>query len=479
MQMKRYPLILSFIVLSVQLHAQEMWGVANSYYAGSMGHDLNPASITGNPFRWELHLLSMDVSAMNNFMYLQRHSQAFKTGMNGEGVSQDKFKVRVSNSDKNANVDLFVKAPSFMYSTPKWGLGFHVATKMALSVNGVPYHFANFMKEGFDFTQQQNADYSIKNMSMAAMNWHEAGLTGGLTLVNQPEAFITAGVTLNYLYGMNGFYLNINDFNYNVPSDTLWQISLANMEYGYAFPDENSSFLQKRGSGFSTSVGMQYYRNRNDAAYDNCSKVKGVKKYDYKMGFSVIDIGKINFNSQASTFSINDAATNWYGIDSISPSSLSNTDSMLNSQFFGAQMTMNRGNSFDLWMPAAASFQFDYACSPSFYLNFSAIQRLPMGEHAIKRPNQLSVTARFEMKRFEVAVPYSFYDYFRHRIGLSLRYSFLTVGTDMMGPFTGISDAYGLNFYVGIRWQHFESCARKQRKADKKKVSADCYTDFK
>ena len=275
-----------------------------------------------------------------------------------------------------------------------------------------------------------------------------------------------------------------NNFNYSVPSDTLWKIDLADINYGYAFSEDGGDILQKKGSGFSTSLGFQYYRNRNPEAYDNCAKDKSGKKYDYKIGLSVIDIGKINFNNNASAYQLNDVSSDWYNIDTTDFSSTSNIDSAINSHFSISNLTSKTGNSFDMWMPAAASFQFDYACSPSFYLNFSAIQRLPIGTIGIKRANQLSVTARYELKRFEVAIPYSYYDYFRHRIGLSLRYSFLTIGTDMIGPFTGVSDAYGLNFYVGLRWQNFESCGKKQHKAEKRKVAdkkktADCYTDFK
>lgn len=475
--MVRIGLFITFLLCTLQINAQEMWGVANSNYSGVLGHGLNPASIVGNPFKWELNMISLDASAMNNYVYLQKHSQAFRN-MKGEGIGADRIKTNTSKSDKNANLNLNVMAPSFMSSHQMWGLGFHAATRMALSVHGIPYHIANFMKEGFDYTQQQNTDFTIDNMSMAAMNWNEAGLTGGLALIVRPESFLTAGVTLNYLYGMNAAYLNLDNFKYNVPSDTLWKIDLADINYGYAFSEKSGDLFQKKGSGYSTSLGLQYYRNRDPEAYNNCAKDNNVKKYDFKIGISIIDIGKINYNTNASSYKLNDVSANWYNIDTTNLSSFSNVDSALNSQFSVANMTSKTGSQFDIWMPAAASLQFDYACSPNFYLNFSAIQRLPMGEHAIKRANQLSVTARYELKRFEIAVPYSFYDYFRHRIGLSLRYSFLTVGTDMVGPYTGASNAYGLNFYIGIRWQHFESCMRKQRKEEKKKTAA-CYTDFK
>ena len=101
------------------------------------------------------------------------------------------------------------------------------------------------------------------------------------------------------------------------------------------------------------------------------------------------------------------------------------------------------------------------------------MQRLPLGDYAIKRPNQISITARYETRRFEVDVPYSLYDYYRNRIGLSIRYGILVIGSDMIGPFTGISNAYGFDFYFGIKYQYFGDCARKNKHHKAKRGGPD------
>ena len=486
--MKRIYFFISCLLFTLQINAQEHWGAANSNYAGVMGHDLNPASIVGTPFKWELNFLAADVSLMNNYVYLQRNSGAVRAGMKGEGVSADRIQVNNSKRDKSAFASVNLKLPSFMISRAKYGLGFHVATRMALSVNGVPGPFATFMKEGFTYTPLQKMDLSIDNMKLAAMNWNEAGITAGVRLFDITTATMTAGITANYLYGMNSFYLDVNKLDYNVQSDSLWHIGLANAEYGHSLSADPNDLTKQKGSGFSTSLGVQYYRGRNETAYDNCAKDKSMKKYDYKIGISLIDIGFINYNKNTLKFKISNISTDWYGIDTVKLSSASNADSVFNSQFFGSPTGGISGESYNLWLPAAASFQFDLACSPTIYINFSAIQRLPVGAHELKRPNQLSITPRFELKRLEVSIPYSYYDYFRHRIGLSLRLGALTIGSDMIGPFTGKFDAYGLNFYMGLRWQHFESCFKKHAKKPKEVKTADnkgkdvktsCFTDFK
>src|SRR5688572_12682018 len=109
----------------VKLDAQEMWGAANSNYAGTMGHELNPASIVAAPFRWEIHFISADASVMNNYMYLARNSEAIRLGVKGESVNEERFLDRYTTNDKKAFGSLYIKLPALMYSTRKWGLGFH------------------------------------------------------------------------------------------------------------------------------------------------------------------------------------------------------------------------------------------------------------------------------------------------------------------------------------------------------------------
>lgn len=468
----------------VNSYSQEMWGISNSNYAGTMGHELNPASIVANPFKWEIHFLSADVSVMNNYMYLQKNSRAIRLGVKGESVNEERFKDKYTTNDKKAFGSAYIKLPALMYSSRKWGLGFHVSTKVGLSATGIPYHLAKFMKEGFDYSPQHQINYSGGNTSLAAMNYHEAGITGGMLLMDDKTSFLTGGVTLNYLYGMNSVYLLINDINYNVQADSLWQIYVANIEYGHSSVDGGDNAadnaLSKKGSGFSTSLGVQYYRNRNDAAYNPCFNGKGQKKYDYKIGFSLIDIGKINWKTNAHKYVFEDVSTDWYGIDTLKVNSFSATDSTFNTQFYGLQEAGLVANTYSLFAPAAASMQFDYACTPNIYLNFSVVQRLPLSKYMIKRPNQVSITARYEVKNFEIAIPYSLYDYYRNRIGLAIRYGVLTLGTDMIGPYTGISNAFGVDIYFGIKWQLYQSCERKSAKASKIKGgrAQGCFDDF-
>ncbi len=456
-----------------------MWGISNSNYSGAMGMELNPAIMVGTHYRWELHLLSADAFMMNNYMYLKKNSKAIKTSIKGEAVAQDAVTDKYTTNDKKGYASTFIKYPGFIYSGNRTAVGFHISTRLALSARGLPYHLAKFMKEGFDYTPQQNIHFTGSGAKAVAINWHEAGLSGGTVLHDDKSAYITGAITLNYLYGLNSFYMLIDDIDYIVPSDSLWQINIANVEYGHAVPDKGAGagdVLAKKGSGFSTTLGIQYYRNRNENAYRPCTKDVSEKKYDYRVGFSLIDIGKIKFKKQSSKYIFTNVGSDWYGIDTVKFNSIAALDSTLNTQFLNSIDGGKKADQYSLTLPAAASLQFDYSVTPTFYVNLSVIQRLPLGDYAVKRANQVSITARYETRRFEIAVPYSLYNYYRNRIGLAIRYGILVIGTDMIGPFTGISNAYGFDFFVGIKYQFFGECSQRNGNRRARGGPDKCYT---
>ena len=465
-------------LISSDVFSQEMWGAANSNYAGQMGLELNPASIADATYRWELHFLSMDASLLNNYMYVKRNSKLISKSFRGEAVSQEKFTDRYTRTDKFANASVFLKYPSFIWSGKKYAAGFHVSTRAELSATNVPFHLAKYLKEGFDYDPQQNTAYSANNVRAGMLNWHEAGVTFSMVLVNTKESFWTGGVTLNYNYGLSGFFLNLDDVAYIVPADTLLIVDNINASYGHALPDggRNSSSdpFMKRGQGYSFNAGVQYFKNRNDAFFDPCRRSKGDKPYDYRLGFSLIDIGYIKYNTGTKTFAFNGSSTNWYGIDTTSFSSIQYSDSLLSQQFLNAYRNSISGHSFKMYLPAAASVQFDYAITDLYYVNLTVIQRIPLGPLEIKRSNQIALTPRLETRKLEIAMPFSFYDFFKPRIGFSIRYGIFTIGTDMLSPLVGITDSYGADLYFGIAWRNFKGCNSKGGNRKTTRSVEDC-----
>ncbi len=237
--------------------------------------------------------------------------------------------------------------------------------------------------------------------------------------------------------------------------------------------------LKNRGNGFSTDIGVQYYLNRNDNFYNPCSKSKDDKPYDVKLGVSIIDLGYIRYNNEARTFKFNDVGTVWSGFDTVKFNGIGYTDTILANQFLGAPNLSLDKYGFTMFTPAAISIQADICFKPRLFVNFSLVQRIGFSKREIKRSNEIAIIPRYETRRFEVALPISLYDYFRPRVGLAFRYGSFTLGTDMLGPFIGITNTYGADIYLGITIKHFGKCGNNNSGRGKKARIEKCNTPGK
>ncbi len=468
--MKRLFLFIFFYALMQNVSAQEMLGTSFSNYAGQMGIGLNPATIVGMPVRLEIHLLSMDVAAQNNYMYLRKNSRLIGNSINGESIAADRITDNYTSTDKWAYSSSFLKYPSIVWSGSRFAFALNISTRAEVSATNIPYHLAKFMKEGFDYDPQQRISWAVKNGTMNALSWHELSLTSGMVLHDNVRNYLAGAVTLNYNYGLNAMYADINDFKYNSIADTLLLVRNLNMEYGYALPaddEEPASYLNNKGSGFSTNIGIRYFKNRNDNYFNHCRKGVSLKPYDFRVGLSLIDIGYVNFNKQAATYYLNDVNTDWFGIDTTKFSSVSNMDTVLSQQFTNTASAFKTGNSILIFTPAALTTDVDIPLNSWLYVNAAIVQRIPLGEHRVHRMNILAITPRIEFKRFEFALPISLYEYSRPRIGTSVRLGPLTFGTDALSPLLGVSNSYGANFFFGLSIRDFNKCDNKKRKLRK------------
>lgn len=476
---KTVGFILLFIsFFSARLKAQEMWGAAHSNYAGQMGVDLNPASIAGVPYNWEIHFLSMDAAILNNYMYLRGNSKLIRKSIAGETVDDERMTdLYTKTPDKFAYGSAFIKYPSFIWAGKKFSAGFHAGTRAEMSAVNVPYHLAKFLKEGFDYDGQQGISYSGSDVKAGLINWHELGLSAAMVIYDRPESYFTAGLTFNYNYGFNGYYVLLDQVDYNVPADTLLVVDNMDLTYGHAMPDDkknaNSDPLMNRGEGFSMNAGVQYFRNRNDAFFNPCARGKGDKPYAYKIGLSIVDAGFVNFTKDALNFRIDNRSTNWYGIDTVKFANQAYADSLLSVQFYGRYKASSNGRDFSLFLPTATSLQVDVPFSEHWFLNLTVIQRIPFGPLALRRSNQIAITPRFESRRFEFSLPVSYYDFFKPRVGVSFRFGIFTIGSDMISPLLGLTDSFGADLYLGITWKNFGHCGAAGRSRSGKRPNIE------
>ena len=63
---------LTCVVALSTVRGQDMWGIANSNYAGNFAIDINPSSMAVSPIKYELNILSGNMTFYNNYLYLPK-----------------------------------------------------------------------------------------------------------------------------------------------------------------------------------------------------------------------------------------------------------------------------------------------------------------------------------------------------------------------------------------------------------------------
>jgi hypothetical protein len=104
-----------------------------------------------------------------------------------------------------------------------------------------------------------------------------------------------------------------------------------------------------------------------------------------------------------------------------------------------------------IYLPTALSGQLDYHIRDEWYLNGTVLIPVMFSSRQIYRPSHLTVTARYESRNLEVALPVSLYHFSRFQVGFSVRIWNLTVGTDNLLGFTHLVDFTGLNGYIALK----------------------------
>lgn len=464
MKLLRLTALLFTAIISKQASAQEMWGIVNSNYAGNMGLELNPASIAMSPIKYELNLLSGNVSFQNDYLYVPKEKVSIGKLYKGKIKTED-WQDRYTPTDKNAYIHLLVKGPSFYMRRGETAFGLHASLRSDIAIRGINYQLAKFFYEGSDYVPQQQLDLLASDNKITGLAFGEVGVSLAQQFKSGTKGKLAVGITVNYLYGMGGMYVKNSGMNYSFNDETLLTVSDLNADFGYSLPTgENNNYFKQRGSGYSTTIGFQYMHNFNPYAYN--IHVRKLKKYKYKVGASLVDAGSILFSTETKTYSFNKSSFSWVGFDTASVKSVDDFSQQINTKVYdvvdGAQTnTKYRGQ-----LPTAFSAQFDYSISSILYVNASLMQPLQGKATGVRRPAQFSVTPRIELWRYEISFPLSMYEYKQFRAGMALRLGQVIIGSDYLTALTGLSDFDGMDLYVGIR--HSTYATNHMGKAGKK-----------
>jgi len=454
--MKRI-LLFTFVLFVHHCYSQDMWGISNSNYAGSAGMNLNPTAMLITPYCWEATLVTVNISAENNYLGLVKNKMSAlregSTDVVGDHIVQDYY----NNRRKSANAHVMLQLPSFFYKTDNIALGFRAQIRTDISAHNIPADVAKLSYFGINRANLTGSSTDLKNLRIGSLSWMQYSLSVGMKLNQNIDRRWLMAASLNYLTAYEAAYVKINNGKLSLPDDST--LAIDGMSGTAAHAITTTGIPNLKCSGVSADIGVCYVVNPAKLKFSG-GKPAATRRYDYRLGLTLIDAGFVSFNGDARLFNFSDASITYQNPASIKASGMEGVDSLLQASFMqGASPSTH----FVMALPTALSIQYDQSLSTYFYFNISAVQRIHLPMPQVDRPNNISATLRFETPYFEVSLPYSFYDYYRHRIGFALRYHFLFAGTDNLSTFAGKRDVTGLDVYFGIKVSNFDFKKKSNR----------------
>ncbi len=428
------------------MSAQEMWGISNSNFSGNMGIFLNPATIIGAPYQYEINLAALDQFAENTFLFLPLDQKIIMLSLTNKVRNRKNYYTNSSGLQNGFSHELII-GPSYIHNKTKSAWGIHSAFRSGLSILKIHSELALLFSDYFKTPQSFGAKFTSGPFSSAFASWLELGGTYGKIYKENEKNIVKWAATANVLIGQNGYSYDGRSFDFTSVDSSQLVIHNYNATFSHTIDDNGFGF---HGLGLSTTIGVSYIKNPNRGAFDcNMSNDKQ-RKYKYRLGFSLLDLGMIHFFGDAAIYNVsnpNDYV--WNGVDTINLNSFQSIDTSLLNHVGGNIQNKN----FNIWLPLAISVQFDYQLRPNVFANASIVNRIHFKTNQIARGNQLNFSLRYERRRYEGALSLSLFEYKKPSLGLGLRYRFLVVGSDRILQLLQLSDAPSLDFFIGVKFQ--------------------------
>ncbi|QCX01634.1 hypothetical protein FGM00_16510 [Aggregatimonas sangjinii] len=432
-----FGLAVAVICFCSQTYAQSYLGNSMDNYAGVHAVVYNPANVFDSPFRTDINLISASGYFGSDYLGL---SLSDMLSADGEFNFDEDAERSPSNSNHFfTNID--VLGPSFMFNVGE-KQSFAVTTRLrglfnADNVNGNLYEKVS---EGFEIGE--NFDFDSQDLNVTAHVFSEIGLTYGREVVKTQDQFLKAGITLKYLMGAGGIFMNSPELSGTFNGLTNNLTTQGAISYGSTpgFESDSPEFSDLQ-SGFGADIGVVYeYRKR---IVDGTVLGKRAQQYKFKAALAITDIGSINYqNSQQTVYDAN-------GDVNALEFETKDLEQVLEDNYTGTRTIGNQ----KLQLPTALQLMADYYIGNRWYVGLHQGLSLRKSGSADANGiiNTTTVSPRWESKYFSVYSPLGLRQYSGFAWGLGFRLGPLTVGSGSILTNLISDNSKNTDIYVGLK----------------------------
>lgn len=448
--------VLFLTLLTLRAAAQEDVGVRNSNYAGIQGSLLNPSSIAGSKLDWDIQLVSGQVDFANNFLYAPKSQIPFfgiRRIIKGS-IDENLFLTRYDPQNPNKLYQVgfsseFLGPSFFMTIKKKHEIGLTAGLRAAGNIRNIT---GNAGQNAFDYllaSSLWNTTYQEQSAKINGMGWMEWGLHYATVLYGDGRNELKAGATLKYEEGMFAVYVRNTHLTYTIRDTTGLLFANSSVDYGRTDFDDfrHHSFHNfDHGHGMGLDLGFTFVHRESP----------GDDHYHYRIGLSLLDAGKIDYDRNTGSYHLAAAAANFSNWHETQFASNTQLDQTLSAIFYNGDSSRSMtGNSFHMALPTALSLQADWDVDGPFFADLTVVQGFGHGNNVgVVRPSVYSFTPRYETKWWEISLPLSliYYGHWQPRAGIAVRAGYFFIGGDAPGSLLKLNDLRQVDFYAGLHY---------------------------
>ncbi len=458
-------LLIITLFIAPPIYAQHFGSIANGNYSGIHAAKINPALTAYSKYNWHLNLVGVWANVNNNYLTLKLPYSAYKLRNNS---MPDEYKTANGNPDwrdewlkentnglrKHAAVGAMLYGPSFTITINNtWHVGIVTDATALGRVSGISENLAHaFYKQldtakgAFDFFKKDaNGNINtIKKFTASGNAWVSGGINVSKSIPMKWKQQLLVGATLKRAWGLGGAYWRSEDMNLRVVNDDSVTLDKTNIRI--------ADYSNIRGKGLGLDIGGAWVYHKPEYLQPGGYKDKHTM-YQFKFGFSLLDIGSIKYKDAYTTTIVNSRPIGWNVTEAErryknSEPSIGLLDSVLGEIPNLRTETKN----VKIGLPTRLVLSADYQVKPRWFVNMQAVQSLrsKYSQHA-RHQSYLMVAPRYETDFFEFSLPLLLeYDYRAFRAGAALRVGPLYLGTNSLWSMMRTRSLRDADFFIGI-----------------------------
>lgn len=411
---KKVPISVIFYLITMVAYSQSYHALNGSPFAGVSSMYVNPASTVNSAYKWDLNIFSLQ----------EVTSQTFGTINSASILKFDSAYTEFTNGNRSrflhGNLDLTLFNLRVRLDQ-KSALAFGIRGRVFANSKMMPFVYNDTIGSSQSFLHENKIEDFLQGFGTHS-GWIEMNFNYSRILKQTYNTRLTAGITLGYTRGLSGAHANITHATYLEEKDNngnnfyILTGGAALVEYSSNYDSllsnrsvagNTKAFLKDTKSSMNLNIGVEYLF-RNEKPYDDEALTS--ENYDWKVGVSILDIGKNKYHPVDGSFYAGDPI--YTAADTSLLSHLSNISSLAEVRdtlrnYFNVLDSLS--TPFIISNPTRLTVSVDRNLGNNFYingqLNINFYSTEPTAKLRTREINLLTITPRWETNKFGFYLP--------------------------------------------------------------------------